>query len=148
MSKTNWTDRFLELADVLSGWSKDKSRGVGAVIVDDFHRVISVGYNGFPRGVNDDIESRHERPAKYMYTEHAERNAIYSAASHGSRTAGCTIYLRWYPCCDCARGIIQSGIKKVVCDEPDFGDKRWGEKFKVSHEMFNEAGVFVEYIKN
>lgn len=143
---SNWNKKFIEIADVLSGWSKDKNTGVGAVIADDQHRVISVGYNGFPRGTNDDVPERHERPAKYLWTEHAERNAIYSAASHGSRTSGCTIYLRWYPCCDCARAIIQSGIKKVVCDMPDFHDERWGEKFKVSDQLFKECGVEVEYL--
>ena len=145
---SDWNKKFIEIADILSGWSKDKSRGVGAVIADDNQRVIAVGYNGFPRGANDDLPERHERPAKYLWTEHAERNAIYSAASHGSRTSGCTIYLRWYPCCDCARAIIQSGIKKVVCDKPDFNDERWGDKFLVSHQMFLECGVEVEYLKD
>lgn len=147
MSK-NWTNRFLEMADVLSGWSKDKNRGVGAVIADEQHRVISVGFNGFPRGVDDNIPERHERPAKYHYTEHAERNAIYSAASHGSRTSGCVMYLRWHPCDDCAKGIVQSGIKKVVCDKPDFYDERWGERFRYADTILREGGVIIEYIEN
>lgn len=142
----NWKERFLQLADTVAGWSKDKSTKVGAVIVDDDNRVLSIGYNGFPVGVNDEENSRHERPIKYLYTEHGERNAIYSAARNGIALKGSAIILRWYPCADCARAIIQSGIKTVICDEPDFNQAVWGEQFKVSHDMFIESGVIVNYI--
>jgi dCMP deaminase len=141
----DWNNRFIELSMLVASWSKDKNRGVGAIIADEENRIISVGYNGFPRGADDTIEERYERPLKYLYTEHAERNAIYSAASHGSRTKDCIIYLEWYPCCDCARAIIQAGLKKVVCGEPDFEDERWGEKFKVSAQLFKECGIEIEY---
>lgn len=143
----DWNKRFISVAQLVASWSKDKNRKVGAVIVDSGNRIISTGYNGFPSGINDDIDSRHERPAKYLFTEHAERNAIYSAANHGIKTGGCTIILEWFPCADCARGIIQSGIKKVICGVPDFTDDRWGESFKASSEMFEEAGIEMEYIK-
>lgn len=142
----SWKTKFLQLADTVAGWSKDRSTKVGAVIVDDDNRVLSIGYNGFPVGVNDEANSRHERPAKYLYTEHGERNAIYSAARNGIPLKGATIVLRWYPCADCARAIIQSGIKNMICDEPDFKDERWGEMFKASYTMFTEADINVDYI--
>lgn len=141
----DWNKRFIDVAKLAASWSKDRNRKVGAVIVDATNRIVSTGYNGFPSGINDDVDARHERPAKYLFTEHAERNAIYSAVNHGSTTKGCTIILEWFPCADCARGIIQSGLKKVVCSPPDFTDDRWGESFKASDEMFKEAGIIVEY---
>ena len=144
---TDWNKRFVDLAQYVSGWSKDKSRGIGAIIADDEHRVISMGYNGFPAGCDDNIEARHERPLKYFYTEHAERNAIYNAAKNGATLNGSTMYLQWFPCADCARGIIQSGIKKVVCTEPDFTIPKWGESFKIGHEMLTEAKIEIEYVR-
>ena len=112
----NWDDRFMGLARHVASWSKDRSTKVGAVIVDDRQRVLGLGYNGFPRGVNDDVEDRHERPAKYQWTEHAERNAIFNSVG---TLDFCTIYIPWYPCADCARAIIQCGIKKVVAIRPE-----------------------------
>ncbi len=141
----NWNKRFIDVARLAASWSKDRNRKVGAVIVDENNRIVSTGYNGFPSGINDDIDARHERPAKYLFTEHAERNALYSAVNHGIKTKGCTMILEWYPCADCARGIIQSGLKKVVCSPPDFTDDRWGSSFKASEEMFKEAGVIIEH---
>lgn len=141
----NWDKRLVELSRHVSEWSKDSTK-VGAVIADSEHRVVSMGYNGLPSGCNDDIESRKERPLKYLYTEHAERNAIYSAAKNGIILAGCTMYLMWFPCADCARAIIQSGIVRVVCSKPDLDTPKWGEHFKVSLEMFEEANVVITYV--
>lgn len=143
----DWNKRFIEIVRVVASWSKDRNRRVGAVIVDGNNRIISTGYNGFVSGINDDVDARHERPAKYLFTEHAERNAIYSAANHGIKTNGCTMILEWYPCSDCARAIIQSGIKKLVCGKPDFSDDRWGDSFKASEQMFKESGLSIEFIK-
>jgi dCMP deaminase len=142
-----WNERFLELSDLVASWSKDTSRGVGAVIVNKERRVVSMGYNGFPMGVDDSITYRYERPHKYSYTEHAERNAIYSAASHGVKTSGCTMYLRWHPCDDCARAIIQSGISKLVCSPPSYESEVWGPKFMIANEMLMESAVEVEYVE-
>lgn len=143
----NWDKKFIELAKHISTWSKDKSTQVGCVIVDDNHRIISVGYNGFPSGFNDDFEERHERPAKYFYTEHSERNAIYNASRAGVSTKGCTLYVTpLFPCADCARAIIQSGIKKVVCYKPDLEHPIWGESFKKSLEMLFECNIEIFYI--
>jgi dCMP deaminase len=127
--------------------SKDRSTKVGAVIVGTSHNVLSIGFNGFPRGVNDDVDSRHERPIKYMFTEHAERNAVYNAARHGIRLEGATLYLNGggLPCADCARAVIQAGIVEVVSMDKPFDGKggMWAESERVSAEMFKEAGVRV-----
>lgn len=141
-----WDLRFIEKAKLIASWSKDRSRGVGCVIVDDNHRTISEGYNGFPNKFNDDIDSRHDRPNKYMYTIHAEQNAIFSAAKNGIKLDRCTIYCTTLHIChECARAIIQTGIKRVVCPSPNFIDPNFGNSFKVAIEMFNECGVILEY---
>lgn len=133
----------MDVARLVASWSKDRSRTCGAVIVDDRNVLVSIGWNGFPRGVNDDVDARHGRPAKYKWTEHAERNAIYNAAANGHSTRGCTIYLPWYPCADCARAIIQSGIARIVCTEPDWNDHIWAADFAVVREMLAEVGLEV-----
>lgn len=140
-----WDKRFMNLVDLVATWSKDTSTQVGAVIVDNENTILSVGYNGFPRGVDDSIEERFERPIKYMYTEHAERNAIYNAVRNGLQLKGAKIYIPWCSCSDCARAIIQSGIKTVVMREPDYDVPKWGEHFKIAIEMYNESGVKVIY---
>lgn len=142
----NWNNRFIELTKHIAGWSKDRSIGVCAVIADKDHRIVSVGYNGFPSGCNDELPQRHERPAKYLFTEHAERNAIYNAARIGVSVKGCTIYLMWFPCADCSRAIIQSGIDTVVCYKPDLTTPKWGEHFQAALQMFEETDIDVQYI--
>lgn len=143
--KTDWDARFLELATNIASWSKDRSTGTGAIIVDGEKDIVSIGYNGFPRRCNDDVDSRHERPAKYMYTEHAERNSIYNCARKGISTNGCTMYLMWFPCAACARAIIQSGISRLVCYRPDMDNTKWGEDFIVAQELLEESSVEVTY---
>ena len=145
IEKVNWSRRYLELADHISKWSKDMSRGVGAVIVDDDNRVVSFGYNGFPSGVNDSIEERHVRPAKYDWTVHAEENAVVNAARIGASTKNTVIYLNLFPCARCSGLIINAGVKKVVCSKsPDFSDSKYGDEFRVSYEKLQEAGVEIE----
>lgn len=141
-----WDDRWMAMARLVAGWSKDRSRKTGAVIVDARNVLIAVGWNGFPRGVDDHVECRHERPAKYQWTEHAERNAIYNAAAKGVPTLGCRMYIPWYPCADCARGIIQSGIAEIIVVEPDWNDPKWGADFAAVREMLDEAGVLVRKV--
>ena len=141
----SWDDRWMQEARLKASWSKDKSTKVGAVIVTQDNLPVANGWNGFPRGCQDDIESRHERPLKYKWFEHAERNCLYNAARQGTSTKGCTIYTTLYPCTDCARGIIQAGICKVVAPMPDLNDPRWGSDFNIVQEMFKECGIFVEY---
>lgn len=147
MSTEKWDLKFFDLSIYISKWSKDINTKVGAVIVNDSNRIISTGYNGFVIGCDDSIEERYSKEKKYFYTEHAERNAIYSAAEKGDSTRNSTIYVQLYPCVDCARAIIQSGIKKVVCNKPDFNNEKWGESWRISDELFNECGIEVKYIK-
>lgn len=144
----NWHQKFFNLAKHVSTWSFDRRTKVGAVIVGLDNEVRSVGYNGFPRGVDDSVENRYERPLKIFWTEHAERNAIYNAIRASIPIHGSKIYSTLYPCTDCARAIIQSGIKEVITSEPDWELPNWGEQFKISKIMFEEAGITVTYINN
>ena len=141
-----WDQRWMDLARLVASWSKDRSRKVGAVIVDERNSVVSLGWNGFPRGLDDDVEERHERPAKYQFTEHAERNAIYNAASIGARLLGCRIFVPWFPCADCARAIIQSGLTEMIAIRPDLNDPTYGSDFRMVGVMLAEAGVVVRYV--
>ncbi len=143
MTATKWDKRFLELAYGVSSWSKDESRKVGCVIVGPDKEVRSIGFNGPPRGVSDVLHNN--RPEKYLYYEHSERNCAYNAARIGISLKDCTAYLPWYPCCDCTRCLIQVGISRVVCTQlPDFEDPQWGPGFKASETMFREAGIVVD----
>src|SRR5271166_5144739 len=110
----DWDSRFLDLARYVGQWSKDRSRKVGCVIVGPHREIRAIGYNGFPRGIDDDVADRHERPSKYLWTEHAERNAIFEAARIGTPLDGCTMYLPWFPCMACARALVQTGIARLV----------------------------------
>lgn len=144
MTTANWDRKFMQLAEQLATWSKDRSRRVGCIVVGPNNEVRATGYNGFPRGVDDSVEERYERPAKYKWTEHSERNAIFNAARVGVSLAGCRLYVTTlYPCVDCARAIVQSGIASVVCVPPDFSDLVWGEDFRIAQTMFAEGGVVV-----
>lgn len=142
---TDWVERWFSVANEFASWSKDRSTKVGCVIVSTNNQVLSGGYNGFPRGVDDDLNSRHARPAKYLWTEHAERNAIYNAARHGISLDSATIYVPLFPCADCARGIIQTGIKRVVTTHTDLAEKafgdRWTSAWGVAYTMFVESGI-------
>ena len=144
---TKWNLRFMKMADeVVAQWSKDRSRKVGAVIVND-REIITTGFNGMARGVNDDIDSRHERPEKYHWFIHAESNAIINAARQGKSTLNCDIYVNLFPCDTCAGFIVQAGIKRIFVDKkPDLNDPKFGEAFKRAEIIFNEGGVEVIYI--
>lgn len=141
----SWDAYFHKLVGVVASKSKDRSTKVGCIIVGPDNEIRSTGYNGFPRGVNDDVDERHERPAKYQWTEHAERNAIYNAARHGTPLGGCTAHLGWFPCVDCARALIQAGIVELVCDEPDLNHPTWGKDFVTAKVLLSEGGVRVRY---
>lgn len=145
---SEWDARFLDLARQVATWSKDRSRQTACLIVGPHREIRSTGYNGFPRGVDDSLDERHARPAKYKWTEHAERNAIYNAAAVGVPLRGCLMYLMWYPCADCARAIIQAGITTLVCVEPDWNDPIWAADFAVVPQMLAEGGVFVRFVKS
>lgn len=137
----------MELARHIGSWSKDKSRQVGCVVVGSGNFVLTIGYNGFPRRIDDDKEHRHQRPAKYLWTEHAERNAVYAAAHNGTSLSGAKMYLPWFPCVDCARAIVQAGIVELIAIRPNTTDPKWGNDFVVSQELLDEAGVKVRYLE-
>ncbi|MBL6957474.1 MAG: dCMP deaminase family protein [Rhodospirillales bacterium] len=145
-----WDIRFLRLAREVSTWSKDRSTQVGAAIVDEDRTPGPYGYNGFPRFIDDEKEERHERPNKYDWTEHAERNAIYNAARMGMTLKGGTIYVTHVPCADCARAIIQVGIVRVVADAASMEDGdfsvRWSDAAMITKEMLDEAGIALDLI--
>ncbi len=140
-------DVFMTMVYLVASQSKDQSTHAGAVIVGPDNEIRSTGYNGFVRGLNDYKSERQIRPEKYLWFEHAERNAIYNATLMGVSLKGCKIYLSGLPCMDCARAIVQSGIKEVIADV----DGIWPyspeteEISKKSLEMFGEVGVRVRY---
>jgi len=133
---TDWNKRFLDLAGHVAGWSKDPSTKVGAVIVNDDKQVLGLGYNGFPRGVHDCKERYNDRNLKLQFVAHAERNALDNAAD----VRGATLYSTLFPCTDCAKGIIQRGIRCVVTTQPNEVQSR-RFNFETSKIMFDEAGV-------
>ena len=142
----NWTDYFLGIAEQVKLKSKDESTQIGAVIVGKDKEILSTGYNSFPRGLDDNLPERQERPVKYFYFEHAERNAIYNAARVGIPLAGSTIYLTsGLPCSDCARAIINSGIQCVYCKREctTKNKEKWVESQEIAHKMLLECGVKV-----
>ncbi len=142
MSKLNkWDERYLGLAREVSTWSKDPSTQVGAVTVGDKKEVLSQGFNGFPRGIDDSIERYDNREIKYKFVVHAEMNAIYNATYRGTSLDGATLYVYGLPICsECAKGIIQVGIKKVVVEKTKELNN-WNESVELSKKMFDEAGV-------
>lgn len=133
---TNWDSRFLELARLVSTWSKDPSTQVGAVITRNKF-VISLGFNGHPKGVADRADRLENREVKYRTIIHAEMNAILTAKQD---LEGCTIYVwPFMPCSQCGAAIVQSGIKRVVAPQSD--NDRWVESFAFTAQIFSEAGV-------
>lgn len=141
MSESKWDMRFMQMAQLVASWSKDPSSKVGAVIVDRAHRVVSVGFNGFAKGIEDDKRLQ-DRETKYKLIIHAEENALL----HANRSlVGCTLYCYPYlPCAGCASKIIQSGIKRVVAT--DFMPERWKESFELSKAVMEEAKLKVHTV--
>lgn len=147
----DWHDWFLQGVYWVASKSKDPKTKIGAILVKD-RRIISTGYNGIPIGVSDIDENRHQRPEKYKWYEHGERNAIYAAAKYGIDTDGAILYTNSLPCVDCARGIIQSGIKCVYIHQ-QFNDlcneaqrEQWKGHDNATFTMFNESGVEVHTV--
>lgn len=146
----NWDRRFLELAKHVSEWSKDPSSKIGAVIVDpETNVVVGMGYNGFPRGVGDDTYRLNTRDLKLHYIVHAEVNAILNA---NKSVRGCTIYIHPIimqpPCCsECAKFIVQAGIKRIVSYTPLELSTRWKDQSKFANHMITESGIQCSYIE-
>lgn len=138
-----WHRRFFELAQHVADWSKDPSTQVGACVVNEDKQVLSLGFNGFPRGVDDNISRLMNRETKYKFVSHAERNALDNAYVD---IKGSTLYSTLFPCNECAKGIIQKGIKTVVTTHPDLD--RTHNNLEESLQMFSEAGVKIIFIEN
>jgi dCMP deaminase len=146
VSKISWDDYFVGMLGHVASKSGDLSTKVGCIIVGPDNEPRSTGYNDFPRGVDDNDAERRQRPEKYFWTEHAERNAIYNAARVGVPLKGCRAYVDLFPCMDCARGLVQSGIVEVICTEqPD--NPRWGESQSRASRLFAEVGVPVRFVQ-
>jgi len=139
-----WDARFLEMAELVSSWSKDPSTKVGCIIVNSERTVLSVGFNGLPRGVEDTSERLNNRETKYRMVQHAEANAIQNSQGN---LRGATAYVTHKPCSNCCGALIQAGIAKIVT-KPPLGE--FAERFKESYEatdaMIKEVGI--EYQEN
>ena len=137
-----WKTKYLGLAKEVSSWSKDPSRKIGAVAVSSKGQVLATGYNGFPRGMFDTAERYNDRELKYRYVVHAEMNCIYNATYNGVSLDGASLYV-WGlpPCSECAKGIIQVGIKNVYWSCGEEVPPKWVESFQVTREFFNEVGI-------
>lgn len=142
----SWDVLFILQAALVATKSKDRSTKVGAIAVHPkTHVMLSSGYNGFPRGVDDNNPAYHERPLKYEITEHAERNMCYNAARHGISLEGSWVYMNFspVPCSDCARALIQSGITTIVGPDIAYPGKGQAiiDSLATSRRMLSEAGV-------
>jgi dCMP deaminase len=135
----------MDLAEQVSTWSKDPNTKVGAVIVGSKGQILTQGYNGFPRGIKDTTKRLNDRDTKLKFVVHAEMNAIFNATYSGVSLDGATLYVYGLPICsECAKGIIQVGIKKVVIVSKFIESRpHWTESWKLSAEMFREAGVTI-----
>lgn len=145
MLDTKWKKRFLKLSKEISEWSKDPSTKVGAVIITEDRNIVSTGYNGFPRGIEDSSERLNDRETKYKLILHAEMNCIMNALYNGRSVKDCILFVHGLPpCSECTKSIIQSGIKKIITDSKPTG--KWIESTKLSLEMLREANVEIEFI--
>lgn len=135
----SWDECFMRIAKVIAQRSKDPSTQGGAVLVTPNNVVVGLGYNGWPRGIdNDKLPWEREgklSDTKYAYVVHAEENAVYNA---NSSTEGCKLYCTLFPCNECAKTIIQNGIKEVIFESDKYHDT---EAWIASRKMFELAGV-------
>jgi len=144
-----WDKRYLALASHIAQWSKDPSTKIGAVAIGDKGQVLAQGYNGFPRGISDDESTYNNKITKYQHVVHAEMNCIYNATYNGTSLDGATLYIHGLPVCsECAKGIIQVGIKRVVTNEIDDNmAQRWVESTQLTKNMFEEVGITYDFIE-
>lgn len=142
LSSRRWLENYLNLAKTVSTWSKDPSTKIGAVAVGQNGQILSQGYNGFPRGVEDSQRRLNDKEVKYKFVVHAEQNCIYNATLNGVSLNGADLYVHGLPVCsECAKGVIQVGIKNVFICHPAEIAPIWQDAYKFTKQMFNEAGV-------
>lgn len=138
----SWEEYFMGIALLAAQRSKDPSSQVGACIVDKDNKIVSIGYNGMPRGLDESKLSwarEGTEDTKYLYVCHAEFNAILNTRN-GADLKGCTIYVTLFPCNECTKALIQTGIKEVVYIQDKYADLTWE---KASKKMLELAGVKV-----
>lgn len=142
-----WDKYFMSLVSLVAMKSKDQKSNHGAVIVGVDNEIKSTGYNSFIRGLDDNVKERQERPEKYYWMEHAERNAIYNAALNGISLKNSRMYISGLPCTDCIRAIIQCGIKKIIVFRRwnDIESEKWIEDSIRTLQMIKETGIELEY---
>ena len=145
---TSWDKKYIRLAREISTWSKDPSTQIGAVAVGEKGQLLAQGYNGFPRGIEDSADRLNNRKEKYKYVVHAEMNCIYNATYNGVSLNGSTMYIYGLPVCsECAKGLIQVGIKRVVSTAiTDATPENWIESTKLTKQIFKEANVKYDFI--
>lgn len=144
-----WDEYYLNICKMVAARSKDPNTQIGCVIAGPAHEIRSTGYNSLPRGIRDDVAERLERPTKYLWMEHAERNAIYNAARCGTPLEGCTLYVEIMPCMDCGRAVVQAGIREVVISRErmsQYSSEYFEEHFRNVVELFREAGVRIRQV--
>ena len=138
----NWDEYFMSIAKLTAGRSKDPNTQVGACIVSNDNRVLSAGYNGAPNNFNDDEFpwDREGNPleTKYMYVCHAEANAIDNFRGYKKEFENARIYVDLFPCNECAKKIIQNGIKEVIYLSDKYKDS---DSTKASKKMFDVCGI-------
>jgi dCMP deaminase len=143
-----WHEYFRNIVHQIKTKSKDRNTQIGAIIVGADNEIVSTGYNSFPRGIDDTLDERQERPEKYYWFVHAEINSIINAARNGVSTKGCTMYMSCgLPCTDCMKSIINAGITTIVCEDNGMGavGDIWKEHSIRSLQMLKEAGVKIKY---
>jgi dCMP deaminase len=145
---SKWGNRYISLAKEVSTWSKDPSRKIGAVAVGDKGQILAQGYNGFPRGILDSADRYNDRVVKYKYVVHAEMNVIYNATFNGVSLDGARLFVFGLPVCsECAKGIIQVGIKSVTIYTEEEVPEIWTDSWSTTQSMFKEANVDALWIK-
>lgn len=141
----DWDQYFMSMAYFVAIKSKDQSTNIGAVIVDSDNSIVSTGYNSFVRDINDDLPERQQRPEKYFWFEHAERNSIYNAAKMGSALRGCRMYTQGIPCPACMRAVIHSRISELIYHkswhDSGFEGQKWIDEGIISRQMAKECGL-------
>jgi dCMP deaminase len=144
-----WHKRYIELARNISTWSKDPSRQIGAVAISDSGQVLATGYNGFPRGIEDTPERYENKETKYKLVVHAEMNCIYNATYNGVSLEGSSLYI-WGlpPCSECAKGMIQVGVRNVYYSYGQQIPQKWLESLETTIELFKESGVTLDLIEH
>jgi len=144
-----WHNRFMDMAKMISTWSKDPSSQIGAVAVNDERRILATGYNGFPKGIADTEERLNNKDEKYPRIVHAEMNALMNALYSGVSLKDSTLYVYGLPVCpSCSKCVIQAGVKRVVIPAAKTDKGNWQQVWEEqSLPMYKEAGVQVTLLE-